>query len=166
MAVRRSFVICTTIVAVFQMHLAAAGGVSQDVPVPGGTMAMAQSLGVAPTPERARFVAELARLTHPSSESASTTRAKAAVSLRRSAVKESFPPGAADTVPIPLTVDTWSRAVFRRSIPPDAIVGAILADPRAAHLCHGLAAVDDETLQYLADHPAILDDDLPSPAAR
>ena len=46
--------------------------------MPGGTAAMAQSLGIAPTPERARFVAELARLTHPSSESAATTRARAA----------------------------------------------------------------------------------------
>jgi len=51
--------------------------------VPGGTAAMAQSLGVTPAPEPARFVAELARLTHPSSESASTTRARAAASLRR-----------------------------------------------------------------------------------
>jgi hypothetical protein len=137
------------------MHLAAAGGVSQDVPVPGGTTAMAQSLGIAPTPERARFVAELARLTHPSAESASTTRAKAAASLRAQLAPRD--PGAVvDTVPIPLTVDTWSRAVFRRSIAPDAIVAAILADARAAHLCHGLAAVDDQTLQYLADHPAML----------
>jgi hypothetical protein len=31
-------------------------------------------------------------------------------------------------VPIPLTVDAWSRAVFHRSIAPDAIVAAILAD--------------------------------------
>ena len=118
---------------------------------------MAQSLGIAPTPDRARFVAELARLTHPSSEGASMTRARAAASLHRSPVKEALPAGAvADTVPIPLTVEVWSRTVFRRSIAPDAIVAAILADPQAAHLCHGLAAVDDETLQYLADHPAIL----------
>jgi hypothetical protein len=155
-ALRRSFVTCTTIVAAFQIHLAAAGAVSQDVPVPGGTIAMAHSLGVAPAPERARFVAELARLTHPAAESAGTTRAKAAASLRRGS-GDALPIGAAaDTVPIPLTVDTWSRAVFRRSIAPHALVAAILADPRAAHLCHGLAALDDETLRYLTDHPAVL----------
>jgi hypothetical protein len=118
-------------------------------------IAMAQSLGIAPTPDRARFVAELARLTHPSSDSASMTRAKAAASLREK-LSTRAREVAADVVPIPLTVDTWSRAVFRRSIAPDAIVAAILADPHAAHLCHGLAAVDDETLQYLVDHPAML----------
>ncbi len=93
-AVERSFVTCATIVAVFfPIHLGAAGGISENVPVPGGTAAMAQSLGIAPTPERARFVAELARLTHPSSESAATTRARAAASLRRAAVKEAADSG-------------------------------------------------------------------------
>ncbi len=63
---------------------------------------------------------------------------------------------AADTVPIPLTVAVWSQAVFRRAIAPGAIVAAILADPRASHLCYGLAGVDDETLQYLVDHPDVI----------
>jgi hypothetical protein len=31
-----------------------------------------------------------------------------------------------------------------------------LSDPRAAHLCYGLAGVDDETLQYFVDHPAVI----------
>ena len=88
--------------------------------MPGGTVAMAQSLGIAPTPERARFVAELARLTHPSAESASTTRARAAASLRARLGHAALAGAAADTVPIPLTVDTWSQAVFRRTIAPEA----------------------------------------------
>ncbi|MEO8256355.1 MAG: hypothetical protein ABI868_03330 [Acidobacteriota bacterium] len=153
----RSFVTCATIVAVFfQVHPGAAGGVSQNVPVPGGTAAMAQSLRIAPPPDRARFVAELARLTHPSSEAASTTRARMAASLGRGAVDQALAAGPAETVPIPLTVETWSRVVFRRAIAPEAIVAAILADSRAAHLSYGLAAADDETLQYLADHPVLL----------
>jgi hypothetical protein len=139
-----------TIVAAFQMHLAAAEGVSENVPVPGGTVAMARSLGFTPAPERARFVAELARLMHFSAENPGTARARAA------AMPAVSSDAAAETVPIPLTVAVWSQAVFRRAVAPGAIVAAILADPRASHLCYGLAAVDDETLQYLVDHPAVI----------
>jgi hypothetical protein len=139
-----------TIVAAFEMHLAAAGGVSQSVPVPGGTVAVARSLGVMPAPERARFVAELARLTHFSAGSPKTTRARAASMLAVS------PDVAADTVPIPLTVAVWSQAVFRRPVAAEAIVAAILSDSRAAHLCYGLAGVDDETLRFFVDHPALI----------
>jgi hypothetical protein len=46
--------------------------------------------------------------------------------------------------------------VFRRTIAPDQIVAAIVADTRASHLCHGLTGLDDETLQFLLDHPAII----------
>ncbi len=156
-ALRRSFVAYITIVTAFQMHLAAAGPVSQDVPVPGGTLAMARSLGVTPAPERARFVAELARLTHPAAESPNTTRAKAAAALGRPGASDALAPsGSPDTVPIPLTVTVWSQTVFHRPIAPDAIVVAILSDPRAAHLCYGLAGADDETLRYFVDHPAVI----------
>jgi hypothetical protein len=139
-----------TIVAAFQMHLAAAGGVSENVPVPGGTVAMARSLGVTPAPERARFVAELARLVHFSADSPNTTRAKAA------SMPSVSSDVATETVPIPLTVAVWSQAVFRRAVAPGAIVAAILSDPRAAHLCYGLAGIDDETLQYFVDHPGVI----------
>jgi hypothetical protein len=132
------------------MHLAAAGGVSENVPVPGGTVAMARSLGVTPAPERSRFVAELARLIHFSAESPNTTRAKAA------SIPSVSSDVAADTVPIPLTVAAWSQAVFRRAVAPGAIVAAILSDSRAAHLCYGLAGLDDETLQYFVDHPGVI----------
>jgi hypothetical protein len=138
-----------TIVAAFQMQLAAAGGVSESVPVPGGTVAMARSLGVMPVPERARFVAELARLLHFSAERAGT-REKAAPVLPVSSDV------AGETVPIPLTTDLWSQAVFRRPVAPEGVVAAILSDPRAAHLCYGLAGLDDETLQYFADHPGLI----------
>src|SRR2546430_2263722 len=134
---------CISIVTAFQMRLVATGSVTEDVPVPGGTVAMARALDIAPTPERARFVAEAARLTHPSAESVNMTRAKAASTLSRmnavAAARTAM--AAAETVPIPLTVAVWSQAVFHRPIAPEAIVAAILADARAAHLSYGLAAV-------------------------
>jgi hypothetical protein len=50
----------------------------------------------------------------------------------------------------------WSKAVFQRSVAPRDLVIEILANRQASLLCHGLAALDDETLEYLADHPSIL----------
>src|SRR5262245_34873869 len=41
---------------------AAAPAVSEDVPVPGGTAALAKALEIDPVPDRARFAAELARI--------------------------------------------------------------------------------------------------------
>ena len=153
---RGAVALCLSIVAAFQWRLAAAGGVSQDVPVPGGTVAMAQSLGITPSPDRARFVAELARLTHQTAEGQHTTRAKAALMLRRSVSPTAISSASSETVPIPLSVGLWSDAVFHHRVAPEEIVAAIVADPRAAHLCYGLAALDDETLQFFVDHPSAI----------
>jgi hypothetical protein len=153
---RGTLLVCLTIATAVPLHLSAAGAVSEDVPVPGGTAAMAQSLGIEPSPDRARFVAELARLIHQSADGKQTTRAKAASLLRRGGSNAAAPSPSADTVPIPLTVSLWSNAVFHRPVAPEAIVAAIIADSRAAHLCYGLAGLDDETLQFFVDHPAAI----------
>jgi hypothetical protein len=62
----------------------------------------------------------------------------------------------ADVVPVPLSAAVWSDAILQRKVPPIELFAAILADDRAALLCHGLAGLDDLTLQYLAENPAIL----------
>ena len=71
----------------------------------------------------------------------------------RRAVTLSMP---VDLVPMPLSTALWSDAIFQRRVPPAELFAAILADDRAALLCHGLAGLDDLTLQYLAERPGIL----------
>jgi hypothetical protein len=61
-----------------------------------------------------------------------------------------------DIVPIPLTTALWSDTILQRRVAPGELLAAILEDDRAILLCHGLAGLDDATLQYLAEHPAIL----------
>ena len=51
---------------------------------------------------------------------------------------------------MPLSAKVWSDAVFQRPIGAAALFPAIIADRRAALLCYGLAALDDETLQFLS----------------
>ena len=46
--------------------------------------------------------------------------------------------------------------MFHRRVAATELVSAILADRRAALLCHGLAALDDETLAFFGEHPAAL----------
>src|SRR3954467_5180133 len=54
--------LCSTIVAVFQLHSAAAAAVSEDVTVPGGTVTLAQALGIDQVPDRGRFMYEITRI--------------------------------------------------------------------------------------------------------
>src|SRR4051794_2137530 len=96
-----------SIVAAFPGGLAAAGVVSQDVPVPGGIVAMARSLGIEPTRDRARFIPELARLTHQASEDRYSTRSRAASLQRDRAATTPPSSAAAESVPIPLTTAVW-----------------------------------------------------------
>jgi hypothetical protein len=131
---RATILLCITIVAAFPVQAAPADSVSEDVPVPGGIASAARSLGLPSVPDRPRFVAEVARLTHPAADTSSGE----------------------DLVPIPLSASLWSRAVLHRQVPPAEIVPAILSDSRAAHLCYGLAGADDETLRFYADHPDLL----------
>jgi hypothetical protein len=61
-----------------------------------------------------------------------------------------------ELVPVPLDADLWSRSVFKRRVAPAELFAAILSDPRAALLAHGLAGLDEETLQFVADTPALM----------
>jgi len=154
---RRLF--CATIVAVFQLHPAAAAVVSEDVPVPGGTAALAQSLGIEQTPDRGRFMYEVTRLLYNTPEGRRPTadaflQAVHQALARGRRLDIDTRPG--ELVPVPLTADLWSSAIFQRKVAPRELVTAIIADRSAALLCLGLSVLDDGTLEYFADHPSLL----------
>jgi hypothetical protein len=145
--------LASTIVAAIPAHYAVAAPASEDVPVAGGRAALAAAFDIGPVPDRARFVAELARLIHGRLDRKPVPPEVLAAQLRRAASGDA---AAGELVPIPLTAAVWSDAVFMRRVAAADIVAAILADRQAALLCHGLAALDDETLQYLGEHPSTL----------
>lgn len=62
----------------------------------------------------------------------------------------------AEVVPLPLTPAKWSEVVFKRSVPPGSLFGAIVRDRRAALLYYGLSALDQPTLEYVSAHPDIV----------
>jgi hypothetical protein len=157
--------LCTVVTAAIPVRLAAADAASQDLPVPGGTVALARTLGIDPVPDRGRFIAEVTRLVfdlearNPSAAAflqAERLKAQAAADKRRGSIRPASngDPAGFDLVPVPLSAEIWSDAVFRRRVAPDELVTTIVADRQAALICHGLTALDDETLQFFADHPS------------
>ena len=114
--------------------------------MPGGTAALARMLDIDPVPDRARFLAELTRIQYDSQRVKKLLASAATLP----------PQGATELVPVPLTAAIWGKTIFRRPIAAENLVGTILSDRRAAFLCHGLAALDDETLEFVAAHPSLL----------
>jgi hypothetical protein len=150
-----------SIVAAFQLHSAAAT-VSEDVPLPGGTAALAQALSIDPVPDRGRFVYEVMRLLYNTPEGRRPSADAFLLALRQGIARTArgvpqVDTRPAETVPVPLTTDLWSSAIFRRKVTPRELIPAILADRAAALVCLGLTALDDRTLGYLADHPSLLE---------
>ncbi|MFI5179264.1 MAG: hypothetical protein ACHQO8_11895, partial [Vicinamibacterales bacterium] len=157
---KRRLLLCLTIVAAFRAHPAAAVVVTEDVPVPGGAAAFAHALGIDPVPDRGRFLLEVTRLVYENPEIRNVSAATFLQVLRQPAARgrhadaDASRPGA--LVPLPLTADRWGDAVFHRRVPRDEIVAAILSDRNASLLCHGLASLDDQTLEFFSDHPSLL----------
>jgi hypothetical protein len=128
---------------------------SEDVPLRGGVAALAAVASVAPAPDRARAVAELARAVY----SWPQTGPYSNESVRRGIAAHfagAAPVDLTETVPVPLSPAIWSQAVFHRPIEPQALVGAILTDRTAALMSYGLAGLDDETLRFFGDHAPLL----------
>src|SRR6185436_12393990 len=50
-----------------------------------------------------------------------------------------------------------STSIFKRRMTAREVIPAIIADRSAALICLGLSGLDDRTLDYLGDHPSILE---------
>ncbi|HJZ73877.1 MAG TPA: hypothetical protein VKE51_19195 [Vicinamibacterales bacterium] len=139
---------------------------SEDVPVPGGTAAFAQAFGIDPAPDRSRFLYEMIRLLYNAPEGRRPAAEAYLQMLRQAASRGArFPDerasdrrgeAANELVPIPLSVDLWST-ILRRRLAPREIVTMLIADRGAALICLGLSSLDDQTLQFFADHPSVLE---------
>jgi hypothetical protein len=152
---------CTTIVAAFHVQLAAAAVAVEDVPIPGGVAVLSRALAIDPAPDRGRFMYEATRLVYETVEIRTPAVAAFLLSIQKaaknkSAIRLAGAPSGSEAVPVPLTVEIWGEAIFRRRVAREELVMLILADRQAALLCHGLGALDDETLEYFASHPDTL----------
>jgi hypothetical protein len=127
-----------------------------DVPVRGGSRALAELAGVDTTGPRAQLLLDVTRLIYDLRQRENTSERRRGP-LRAHVVgmpAMSVEPG--DTVPVPLSADVWSTAIFGRAVAHDGLVAAILADRNAALLYYGLFAADEGLLEFLASHRTLL----------
>jgi hypothetical protein len=61
-----------------------------------------------------------------------------------------------ERVPVPLSTDFWARTIFKRPVAPVDLISAILSDRRASLLARGFMALDDDTLTFMEQHPALV----------
>lgn len=154
------------VLVTMQLGASASPAVVEDVPVPGGIVALAEAVGMQPVPDSAQFAAELVRLVYDDKRwrrGFADSRFRRLVAhfeeMRQS--ESALDRGKAvrvqptDIVPIPLTAAVWSE-VLRRRVAQAQLFEAVMSDADAAYLVRGLATLDDETLQFLVDHPAVV----------
>lgn len=60
-----------------------------------------------------------------------------------------------ETEPIPLPVSVWNQ-VFQQPVSVDRLFSAVIRNRQASLLCHGALALDDETLRFLVERPALV----------
>lgn len=130
-------VLLTALVAVSAPQAFAAVTASEDVQLPGGTVALSRALGVEVVPDRGRFLFEITRLMYDTPEGRRPSADAFLQALRQPAPRGRREAPAPDTqpaelVPVPLTVDLWSSAIFHRKVPREELVTAIIADRAAA----------------------------------
>ncbi len=143
--------LCSTIVAAFQLPLLAAAPATTDVPVTAPVASLAVRLGLDPQRDRGRLAAEIIRLVY-----TPPPHRRARLTFESLVAPTAAAPTPTLITPLPLTRALWSRAVLRRPVADGQLLAAVIADERAALLCRGLAGLDDETLGFYAEHPDLL----------
>src|SRR5579862_4020133 len=157
-----TFLVCAAFAAAPRVSAAQTAG-TEDAPVPGGVVEFARAVGIRPpAPDRGRFLYDVTRILYGTDNHPPIVPAVLQTLGRHSA--DRFAPigdgdgttESPDLVSVPLTAEIWSNAVFHRKVTRDDLVAAIVSDRQASLLCHGLLALDDETLRFFADHGALL----------
>ena len=113
-----------------------------------GGRATLRALGIDDAADRATAMITIIRRLHFSTESQEALEA----ALRRL-------PGTGSetlTLPLPMSAQTWQRAIFQRPVAPARLFSAILNDRAARLLFHGLAGLDAPTRAWIEQQPSLL----------
>jgi len=126
------------------------------LPVPAAALARALNL---PTYDRSRLMLDAVRLLFSApdglQDDTARRRARVAAVLRAARAEPR------ETVPLPLGPTAWREVLLDRTAQPvedDGVIAAILGNRAAGLLYCGLAAIDDETLRWLAGERDLLND--------
>lgn len=125
----------------------AQGGQWHELTVPGGRATL-QALGVDASRERAVTMIEIIRRLHFST----TPLPELEQAIKRIPITST----STLTLPMPIAHAVWEKEILRRSVEPSRLFSAILGDPPARLLFHGLAALDGETRAWMASERGLL----------
>jgi hypothetical protein len=135
-------------------------GALSQVPLPGGLRASLAVIGDHVPGDRSQFLLEFIRRLHnlpPSVRNTPRDSALRVIAAHLQAASQSGTAGtASETLPLPLTPEIWSQAVFKGRETPQTLVAAILRDRGAALLYYGLLSLDDGTRAWLASRPDLI----------
>jgi hypothetical protein len=127
-----------------------------DVVLPGGIAAARGVLRDRAPVERALFVVELVERFYNTPKTPAENEYPELQALLSHLQRESVALGASDVVPLPLTTEWWTDAVFGGRTTPATLLLDILWSRDAALLYRALLAVDPPTRLWLAEHPEVL----------
>ena len=132
-------------------------GTLSEVSLPGGLRAALSAVGDEGTPDRAQFLLEFIRRTYDmpfrQREDPRESAVQALVNeLNGSAARS----GSVDKLPLPLTPELWTSAVFAGRATPQTLVGAIVQSRSASLFYVGLLSLDDDTRAWLAAQPELI----------
>ena len=130
---------------------------SSSLTIAGGVEPIARLLDLDPEGPRSLFLVQVIRRIHDAPWGARENAADLLPGLLRYLDSPDWLRSAvADQVPLLLPPDVWSGLVLRRAAPSSDLLTAILRDRKASLLYHGLYALDDETLGFLASRDETL----------
>jgi hypothetical protein len=122
---------------------------SMSIPVP--VADLADVIGVH-RDDPSTLALDIVRMTHASPEGPNHAVSPAAAAVAQTLAQD----GQRDRLPLPLTPAIWRDYVLDAQVPDDRLASAILTRRSAAFLYHGLMGVDQPTLTWIAQNPAIL----------
>jgi hypothetical protein len=129
-----------------------AGDAPGSLPLPMTAAELAEAIGLHRA-DRASLPGDIVRFAFasPDGSNAADTRARAALAL---ALQRT---GRADTVPLPLSGDTWRTHILRADVPDERLAAAIFGRRQFALLYYALLGIEPQTLQWIGAHPAAID---------
>ncbi len=117
------------------------------LPAPAATIAETLSI---PTVDRSRILLHAIRSIFDPAEASPASVTELVALLRRPAAATH------ETVPLPLTPKIWREAIFTVPVEEKDVLAGVFENRSAALMYYGLSAMDDETLQWLAERRDVL----------
>ena len=139
---------------------ASSPGAVGEMPLPGGLPAALAVLNDPVPPDRGQFLVEVIRRTYATPIAVRNDPRDVALRALLAHLDEAqrATGSAADSVPLPLTPEIWTRVIFGGRASLDTLASAILESRSASLFYYALLSVDGPTREWIGSQPALIHD--------